>query len=234
MTSTLRPIVAALRTGNTSASTEADAQGRLVVPFITISRMAGAGGRSLARALEARLNSMPASQRRIPRDWQSFDRDLIERIAADHEISAYLLDSIEDRGRNWVLDLFREMSGHNSSVVEAAAYRKVAESIAALAGAGHTIMVGRGSAFITAHMPGGIHVLIIAPHAHRVTHMAHERNISESEADRLVRQIDQNRADFYRDHWPGKTYGPESFTLTLNSARLSDEQMADAVAALIR
>src|SRR4051812_42407553 len=68
-------------------------------PFITISRQIGAGGEMLPAALVQRLNGIshtPAAGLSTPaRAWQSYDRELAERVAHDHHISRELIESLE-------------------------------------------------------------------------------------------------------------------------------------------
>jgi hypothetical protein len=48
-----------------------------------------------------------------------------------------------------------------------------------------------------------------------------------------VKDVDHNREAFYRRHWPGKELTPQTFTITLNTAGLTEEQMVAAVMPLI-
>ena len=102
-----------------------------------------------------------------------------------------------------------------------------------LARGGRSIIVGRGGVFITRDLPGGIHVLLVAPFEQRVQHMACRRELSGDEARKLVRDIDQNRQAFYRRYWPKQGLTAEAFTITLNAALMTDEQMVGAILPLV-
>src|SRR5687768_505403 len=66
------------------------------VPFVTISRQCGAGGKSLAEALVKRLNASSTG----PNTWTSWDRELVEKVATDHHISQELIDAVTETGRS--------------------------------------------------------------------------------------------------------------------------------------
>jgi len=226
MSTPLLPIVAALRSGSRqpTATTEAPVK---PMPFITITRQAGAGGGTLARRLADRLNCDR------PNLWQSFDRELVERIAQDHDISRSLLESLEIADRNWVVDLIAGIAGVGGSVSEIELYRKVAQTVQVLARRGHVVIVGRGARFITENLAGGTHILVVAPLPHRVAHMARHKGVSLKEAERVVHETDGRRRDFYRRHWPDRPIISESFDLTLNSATLGEERMVECVMPLV-
>ncbi len=229
MSDPVRVMLAEMRSSAMQRSKRPTGSSDVVIPFITISRMSGAGAHTLASNLADRLSrGQPDTDR-----WHSFDRELVDLIAADHQISQSLIDTLEDTGRSWLDSVLSGLKFSGNTPSELELYRKVAQSVLALAKAGKTILVGRGGVFITQDVPGGIHLLVTAPVEVRAERTAEMRDISLNEATRLIRDIDQNRADFYQRHWPGRPYGPESFMLTLNSAMLSEQQMVDTIVPLV-
>ena len=66
--------------------------------FVTISRQGGAGGRTVAQLLVNRLNVLDPND--VP--WTLWDRDLVEKVAADNHIARELIESLEDTSRSWV------------------------------------------------------------------------------------------------------------------------------------
>lgn len=211
-------------------SQRADDEGGGAAPFITISRMAGAGGNTLAQHLAQRLNEGQEGDA----GWRVFDRELVELIARDHDISESLVATFGDTGRSWLTEALSGLQFSGNAPSEVKLYRKVAESVLALARMGRSIIVGRGGMFITQSLAGGTHLLIVAPLEHRVRHMAELRKTTDAEAARYVRETDANRAEFYRRNWPDSPHGPESFTLTLNSAKMDEQEMAEAVLPLVK
>jgi hypothetical protein len=107
-------------------------------------------------------------------------------------------------------------------------------TIRALATAGHAIIVGQGGTFITQEMPMAIHLRLVAPLEHRIKYTAARDNLSLHNAAARIVKIDQRRAEFYRRYWPGKRVAPQTFTMTLNSAELSVDEMLQVVLPLVR
>lgn len=200
----------------------------LTLPFVTVSRQAGASGGLFARELARRLSAAGAA------DWSCWDHELVEKVSAEHDIEAAVVEMMEDRNHSWLIALLEGLSGDSHRhPEELKVYRRVATTIGALASAGHAVIVGRGGAFITASMPGGIHVRLVAPLADRIARRAERQGMSLKQAAASVAETDRNRDAFYRRYWPDKPLGPESFTLTLNSAAMTLEEMTDCVAQLV-
>ena len=199
-------------------------------PFITISRQAGAGGKLLAQQLVETLNRHDPQGK----PWSAWDQELIERVAFEHNIPREDIAALEDDRRPWFLDFVNGLiSRHASAGDEPTVYARVAETVRALALAGRAVIVGRGGVYLTSGMQGGIHVRLVAPLAHRVENMATQLNMSLDEAVKEVAQIDHNRAVFYKRYWPKKELTPDVFTVTLNTAALTDDQMIKCLLPLI-
>ncbi len=226
--SRLNPILAAVRSHvHTISDTPATPQH--ASPFITISREAGAGGRTLMRRLIDRLTELdPANSERA--SWAGFDRELVEKVAKDHNLHKTLVNLLGDQCHSWLYDVF---AGLSAQTTESQVYRRVAETIRALAIGGRAVIVGRGGVFVTQNMPCGVHIQVVAPFEHRAQQMARVLNTDLKHATHEVRRIEQNRASFYHRYWPDTPLSPSIFTATFNSAAISETKMVDAILPLI-
>ena len=199
-------------------------------PFFTISRQAGAGGEPLAHRLSERLNLVEPGERL----WSSFDRELVERVASDHNLSAELFESIGQGGRTWLEDVFEAMTTRPlMRTGELELYRMVAETVLALAEAGRVVLVGQGAAFITQQRTGGIHVRLVAPLSHRIETTAWARQLTRREALEYIRRTERRRELFFRRFWPNQSLSAESFTVTFNTAHSRTDQQVDALIAML-
>jgi cytidylate kinase len=199
-------------------------------PFVTISRQAGAGGVTFSRLLAEYLNQRDWADH----PWQSFDRELVERIAADHHLSTDLIDSLEKNNPTWISDFIDGLSHADKTPSELSVFRRVVQTVRALARAGHVILVGLGGVLITRGMPWGVHVRLVAPFEWRVKNLARLQNISEEDARQRVTVLDRDRDAFLRKYWPNDgLLRPDLFHLTLNSAVLSEQEMIQATVPLI-
>jgi hypothetical protein len=230
--SRLRPIIAAIRSvPHPPGRTKDESQAVEAVPFVTISRQAGAGGLTLADRLVERLNG---GHHKGPK-WSGVDRELVEKIAADRRISRALIESLDESTYSWLEDLWAGLSfaGGRERPGEAEIYRQVIAAVRAMASVGHVVIVGRGGVFITQNMPGGIHIRLIAPLEHRIRWFAHRYNLDDKSAAERIRRIDRNREAFYRRYWPGKGLECHRFTMTLNTALIEERHLIDCIEPLI-
>lgn len=226
----MHPILGSIR--STSVQSHEIRPATAVLPFITISRQAGAGGHTLAKLLAQRLDANLGEQ---DRRWQCFDRELVEKVVADHKIAEELIHSLEDSSHTWLEELVQGFSlRSHATPSETAIFQRVAATVRALAQAGRVILVGCAAGFITTHMPGGIHLRLVARFAHRVATMSRQWDISLDEAAARVSEIDRNRLAFYKRFFPNRPLTAEEFTLTLNSSALREEEMVKCILPLIK
>jgi hypothetical protein len=199
-------------------------------PFITISRQAGAGGRSFARQLVTRLNQTDSAQ--LP--WTLWDNELVERVASENHLRPAAVAALEDNPPSWLEQALASLaSGSGERNDELAVYHRVAVTIRALAELGRVVIVGRGGAFITRDIPGGVHLRLVAPEDHRIAAIATSMNLAPDAAAQWMRHTDRNREAFYRRHWRDRPLTPENFTATFNTAATRLEQLVDSTLCLI-
>jgi cytidylate kinase len=195
--------------------------------FITISRQPGISTDAFAAHLANRLGSLSAG-------WKVWDRELVEKVAADHHIVVELVATLGQKERSWLEDFVRGLAISAGPPEELAVYRRVAMTIRALAQAGKAIVVGRGAVHITANMPGGVHVRLVAPWGYRVWRLADELGISRDEAAKEIERLEHEREQFYRRYWQHHAPSPEAFSITLNAVAGDAEHLAECVLPLVK
>ena len=223
--------LSALRAGLEQQTHEAPNRPSARLPFITISRQAGAGGRSIAQALVARLNAVNPGD--LP--WTVWDGELVERVAAEHHVPVSKIEALEDQRPNWLetalsgltLGAAAERSDHLH------VYHSVAATIRSLAEVGRVVIVGRGAVRVTHDIPGATHLRLIAPLSSRVAETATSRNISKQAATEWVAAVDRSRDAFYKRYWPDHPLGLEEFSAVYNTAAVAHEQIVESIVALV-
>jgi hypothetical protein len=197
---------------------------------VTVSRQPGAGAISFSHRLADRLNQCGLDH------WSAWDRELVERVSSESGIAAEIIEEIPNTHRNWLEDMLQNFgtSGNPPDLLERRAYKRVAMAIRALATAGHAIIVGLGGVFITEGMPSAVHLRLIAPLEYRIKCTAERDHISLHQAAEKLIEMDRRRSEFYRRYWPGKALDSDTFTLTLNSAELSLDELVECVLPLIQ
>jgi cytidylate kinase len=202
------------------------------IPFITISRQAGAEGESLGRALAERLSLVDPGDT----PWSVWDRELVERIVREEHIPEKALEELEGRKRpSWLVEL---LSGFASTEditpqLNMKMYTKIAKVIRAIAIAGRAVLVGRGGFYVTKDLPEGIHVRLVAPLEKRIQRYSQRYNLSLKEAATEVEEIERQRQAFLHRFFPTTPLAPEDFTITLNVSAMSRDQQIGAIVPLV-
>jgi len=95
---------------------------------VTISRQAGAGGHAVAQALTAYLQDRETVE---SPPWTVFDRNLVERVLEDHQLSAHLAKFMPEDRVSAIDDVLEELCGLHPSA--ATLVEKTSETILRLA-----------------------------------------------------------------------------------------------------
>ena len=113
--------------------------------------------------LAKRLNAADPGE--LP--WTVWDNELVERVAVEHQLPAASIESLKDQQPSWLEEaLGGLMLGDHPD--ELKVYHRVAATTRLLAEMGRVVIVGRGGAFITRNLLGGIHLRLVAPLEFRV------------------------------------------------------------------
>ncbi len=226
-----RPIPAAVVAAVKQTPDEASRRRKPAGPFLTISREVGSDDPALYPLLVERLNAALPHERA----WMYYDRELVEKVAADHALAAPLVATLGAESHSWLDDLRQGLSVYVGSepVDEYAIYRRVAQTVRALAKNGRVILVGRGGVFIARDMPHGVHVRLLAPLEDRVAAYAKREGLSLEQARRRVTESDAAQESFYQRYWPKQAMAGESFTTTLNTSQLDTATLVEVIVGLV-
>ena len=205
-----------LRTQSTSAGQHVRQK-----PALTISRQAGAGAITVAKLVAEQLDiEFPGDP---PCPWAVFDRNLVEEIVRDNNLSQRVAHYMVEDVKFPLSDAFEAMLGLHPSSWKM--MEQAADTIRKLALKGNVILVGRGSTAITAKLPHVLHVRLVAPFEQRVRHFEVYYNIEEKEAPRLVRERDEARRRYVRQ-FGADIDDPVNYALVINTGEISFEEAA--------
>jgi cytidylate kinase len=98
--------------------------------------------------------------------------------------------------------------------------------ICELAGPGDVLIIGRGSQVILKDRLDALHVLLVAPEVHRIER---REDLNAEEAVSSTREREKGRASFHRKFFEVAANDPSLYHLTLNTARLSSEDLAQII-----
>ena len=184
-------------------------------PVLTVSRMAGAGGRTLAVGLAERLNLTLQ------------DHSLVNRIASDRNLERSVVAQLDENAINqaalWVKGvlnrrIFMKDEYHSSLV----------NIVTNLAAAGDVVFLGRGAHLILGDQ-ATLRIRVVASRATRLARIMERTGLSRAEARALMEETDRKREDFIRKVFKVEPDSPENFDLVLNSDRMKPECMLETV-----
>ena len=200
-------------------------------PFLTISRQAGTEAHSLGRFVLMRLAEYDDLD--LKTGWDLFDQKLCALIAQNKSLEADY-DTLVNEGyrADGLQRMVYEMLIGTSQQYKI--QKKIEEVIHLLARLGKVVIIGRGGFHLTRGMPGGIHVRLVAPLAHRVLDvMAHDK-IPEDQARQKIKKADEERANFLKRQYGCDPDDATQFDFVCNVARVPVPEIVETIADLVR
>ena len=205
------------------------------LPFITLSRQAGAGGRSLAEVL---LKAMAReADAELFHGWQIFDRQLCESVVQDPELQDSLRSLLDEYYHSqigeFVLGLFGRQTPQDAAIL------RLSQVMRSLASVGKVIIVGRGGSQVAKGLPQGLHLRLIAPERVRVQRMMTLLGMTisgqdEAAARRRTRELDKERDRLLKTHFQVDVTDPLNYHAVWNTDEVALETIAAAVIAMIK
>ena len=201
-------------------------QGRspnLVKPAITVSRMTGAGGFTVASKLAEFM------QAKVPQHvpWTVFDRKLVERVLEDHHLSKRVAEFMPENHKSMLTDIFEELLGlHPSSWT---LVHQTSETILRLAKLGNVILLGRGASVVTRRLDSVFHVRLVGSVAKRIERVQQVYKLDRPTATTFVKRGDKGRRHYLKEHFHVDIDDPLLYHLIINTDRIC----YDAAARLI-
>ncbi len=186
-------------------------------PVVTISRQPGSGGRLIAKGIADRLG------------LNLFDREILQGVAESAKMSAFLLESLDEKGLNlvddWVSSLVNERHLWPDQYLQ-----HLMKVVGTIAKHGKAVIVGRGANFV---LPRDrvFRVRVVSPLEDRIRHVAEDFGVDLSEAKRHVVRTESDRRAFVRRYFNADIGNPENYDLVINTGRMSLEAAVEAVVA---
>ena len=194
-------------------------------PAVTISYQTGAGEHEIATQLAEILQS---GETNGTAPWTVFDRQLVEKMLEEHDLPLSLARLMPETRRSYLQDVTEELLGLRPpswTVVP-----QLTETILRLVDAGHVILVGRGAAFITAHMPNVFHVRLIASLPKRIARVQKINNLTPEGAAKFVAGNDRRRRHYVKTHFHVSVDDDLLYHLTINTDFISCPEAAGLIA----
>ncbi len=188
------------------------------LPAVTISRQAGARGRTIGLKLQEALRARD-SKSEIP--WTLFDDNLVQQVLEDHQLPKDLEKFMPDDAVGELESTINELLGRHPSLWTL--FEKTAQTMVRLSRMGHTILVGRGGNEVTRGFSNVLRVRLIGSEPRRQRQMMQVQDMTESEARKFVKEEDTARRRFIRQHFNTDIDDPMRYDLVINTDNFSDD-----------
>ena len=196
-----------------------------MIRVVTVDREYGSGGGDIARKLAERLG------------WKLWDHSLTDEIARRMDCECVEVEPHEEQRDPLHYRLFKafmrgsfegSLNTHRLKLADADCIREVAERVVmSAAKEGHSVIVGRGSAYYLKDRTDAFHVFIYAPLAEKVRRLR-QRGKSDEDAIQLAETVDRDRAAFIKQYfgveWPTR----QLFHVMINST-IGDEAVVQTI-----
>jgi cytidylate kinase len=198
-------------------------------PFVTISREPGAGGHTLGREIIREVDRQPDAP--WSRGWDLFDQKLCAVVAQNPETAANFDSLIREEYRSGLQQSVYEMFVGRAE--EHALQKRIAAVLRFLAFVGRVVLVGRGGMCVTRHLPGGLHIRLVAPLEVRVRRMMEMTEGDEDKARVEIRQQERSRARLIQDIYGRDIADPLLYDMVFNTSTLDNATIAKAVVGVL-
>ncbi len=195
---------------------------------ITISRQSGCGAHVIAEKLASLLQARTAPE--AP-PWTVFDRNLVERVLADHHLPERLARFMPEDRVLQIDDIVDELFGVRPPSWELA--ERIAETILHLAELGNVIILGRGATVVTARLPHVLHVRIVASLESRIQNMERFERLSRSEAAERIQREDLGRERYVKKHFGKDVNDPLMYHLVINTDAVTPDRAVQLIGDLV-
>lgn len=195
---------------------------------VTLSRQTGSGANSVANLLVAKLNS---NGRTPAPAWAAFDRDLVEKVLADHQLPSRLAKYFPEDRLTQIQDAMDGVLGlrpESCTLLE-----QTTETILRLAKLGNVILVGRGANLVTRELPDALHVRLVGSVETRVRRLAEKRGMTRGFALAMIEREDLGRRRYLKRYFEANIDDPLLYHLTLNTDLVTVEETVEMLARIV-
>ncbi|MCB1185174.1 cytidylate kinase-like family protein [bacterium] len=184
-------------------------------PVITVSRQAGAGGRTLAENLAERLG------------LALHDRSLVEQVVRREKLAPAMVARLDEQALSeadlWVQGVLRQRIFMREQYRQA-----LTEVVEEVARGGHVVFLGRGANMVLG-MRADLRIRLVAGPGRRADRLGRRLGLTAADACALRDDTDARRDEFVRRLFGCDPADPTAFDLVLNTDRLDADAVVENV-----
>ena len=175
--------------------------------ILTISREYGSGGRDIGRMVAERLGYQYVDKERLFQDLEQAGERWGRAARELDEVCPTVWERYDWQYRGYVA--------------------QVEALILAYAAEDNVVIIGRGGSFLLREAPFCLRVRLVAPLEVRITRIMEREQLNRTAAERLIHQVDGDRACFIKANYGSAWDSEDVVDMTLNTASLTYEQVAE-------
>ena len=198
---------------------------------ITINRELGSGGRTVGRILAEKLG--------VP----YYDKALTKPLEEKFDMSIDQIERLKGTNRSWWESIKRVLilgeDAANSSeyydeekkelVTSEAVLKAEKEILQSIANEESCVIAGRSAFFVTNGHQNRLNVLIQASMDHRVNRIMGKRGISEKEAKKIIKDVDESREEYLKNNAHTSRYDTRNYDLVIKMDGKTEEEAANVI-----
>ena len=202
---------------------------------ITINRELGSGGRTVGRILAEKLG--------VP----YYDKALTKPLEEKFNMSADQIERLKGNNRSWWEDVKRVLilgeEAANSSdfydekkkklVTSEAVLKAEKEILQDIAIEESCVIAGRSAFYVMNGYPNHLSVLIQASMEYRVKRLMGKRDITEKEAKKIIKEVDETREEYLRNNALTSRYDTRNYDLVISMDGKTEEDAVKVILAYI-
>jgi cytidylate kinase len=184
-------------------------------PVITISRLTGAGGSEIARALANELK------------MDLIGGQIINKVAQSTKMSTKVVSSLDEKALTRMDNIVNSMV--NARYLWPDVYIKhLTKVILTIGEHGNAIIMGRGANFILP-AESTFRVRIIASLDSRVQKLMAERKMTKADADKYIAKRDADRSGYIRKYFHKDASDPSHYDMVVNTDKLGIDGSVETI-----
>ena len=202
---------------------------------ITINRELGSGGRTVGRILAEKLG--------VP----YYDKALTKPLEEKFDMSIDQIERLKGNNRSWWENIKRVLilgeGAANSSeyydeekkelITSEAVLKAEKEILQSIANEESCVIAGRSAFFVTNGHQNRLNVLIQASMDHRVNRIMGKRGISEKEAKKIIKEVDETREEYLKNNAHTSRYDTRNYDLVIKMDGKTEEEAVNVILAFI-
>ena len=202
---------------------------------ITINREVGSGGRTVGRILAEKLGV------------SYYDNSLTKPLEEKFNLSKEQIEHLKANYRSWWEDLKRVLilgeEAANSSeyydekkknlVTSEAVLKAEKEILHSIADKESCVIAGRSAFFVMNGYQNLLNIFIQASMEYRLKRLMAKRGISEKEAKKVIKEVDEMREEYMKNNAHTSRYDTRNYDLVIKMDGKTEEEVANAILAFI-